>query len=366
MANARSDETADVAILGAGPAGCAAALTLANYTDLRVVCLDPLDGPEPPGEVLSASSTQLLEYLGLTPRDLTMMDRVRAAWGAPEMRDNASIFGLDGPGIAIHRPEFDGWLRNKATQRGVNFIQARAKNVEVSPNKCTLQTDCGSLTASYLIEASGRRSAIARCLGGPALPADDLVAIWLAEKSSSACVKNQLSIEAVKDGWCYEATLGARHIRAFVTDAATLQKYKSHEEEPLQQAFRQSRHLSGFFVPNQQARTFSATPALRTKPMGQNWVICGDAAISLDPLSSAGMSMALLTGAHAARMAAATCAGGTLDETAYGSELKRQYALHLDARNRIYRQETRWPTALFWSKWRHTSGQQNRKTKQIA
>lgn len=87
----------------------------------------------------------------------------------------------------------------------------------------------------------------------------------------------------------------------------------------------------------------------RERLHGDGWVAVGDAAVSVDPLSSQGLITGVVMAAHAARLAGADLADW---ETSYRAVL----AEHEETRGWLYAVETRWPNADFWSRRAPTLG----------
>ena len=81
---------------------------------------------------------------------------------------------------------------------------------------------------------------------------------------------------------------------------------------------------------------------------GPHWITVGDAALTLDPLSSRGLAAAMAGGIHAATALAARRAGGTTDPAGYARALADIHHRHLADRRAYYGLEGRWPDAAFW------------------
>ncbi len=82
---------------------------------------------------------------------------------------------------------------------------------------------------------------------------------------------------------------------------------------------------------------------------GRHWLALGDAAVSFDPLSSHGITNAIYTAQLAAATIGAARSGrgeGALRE--YEATLTAIFEQYLQSKDRLYRQERRWPNAPFW------------------
>ena len=117
---------ADVAIVGAGPAGATAALMLAP--SVRTVLVDRLDPQAEPddairiGESLPAAARRLLRDMGVWD-DFLLQAHVpcyarRSVWGGAAAMSTDSIADPDGPGWHLDRTRFDAWLRAWACPTG--------------------------------------------------------------------------------------------------------------------------------------------------------------------------------------------------------------------------------------------------------
>lgn len=172
---------ADVAVIGAGPAGAATALYAAR-AGRRVLLIDKQAFPrdKPCGEGLMPSGRPPLRELGLEERVLGL--------GAPPL--NGVQFGLlDRPqaavpfpahngehaGLGVRRFDFDGELIEAiAREPAIEFCQRRhAVDVRRDPGRPSVITDQGEIRARHVVVADGLRSPIRHRLGwtvGPRPP----------------------------------------------------------------------------------------------------------------------------------------------------------------------------------------------------
>ena len=104
----------DVLIAGAGPAGAATAISLADFAPELLVCI--ADAPSADtlrvGETVPPQIRPILEHLKVWPR--FEADRHRpsyrtvSAWGGPELISNEFLFQAHQVGWRLDRKRFDG------------------------------------------------------------------------------------------------------------------------------------------------------------------------------------------------------------------------------------------------------------------
>ena len=98
----------DVVIIGGGPAGAAAAITLCRYTKLSVAIVERANFDDyRAGESVSPSVFSLLNYLGLEREELDQAHLAAyshaAAWGSDELVVRDLLFTGQGHGMHLDR-----------------------------------------------------------------------------------------------------------------------------------------------------------------------------------------------------------------------------------------------------------------------
>ena len=90
----------------------------------------------------------------------------------------------------------------------------------------------------------------------------------------------------------------------------------------------------------------SAASTILSEVVGNGWLAVGDAACTIDPLSSQGISKAISSGLEAA----CTILDPQPDESAarYSYRVKSQYQDYLHTRHNFYSVERRWLKSQFW------------------
>lgn len=362
MAAGRTDF--DIAIVGGGSAGCAAALALSRYTKRRVVLIErsAYSGTRV-GESVSGAIAPLLAYLGieqlLSERQHLPAFANIAAWGAPNLVSREFLFSAGGHGWLLDRAAFDADLAAAVERAGIRVLRnteiarsTRASGVwEIqlkgrhSPN----------IAARQIIDATGRRCAIARASGARRQSFDDLVGLvtWLAFARQREQTRAVL-VETVENGWWYSAPIpGHRLVLAYMTDAAELDRGLIGNANALLR-FASGAPLTFARVsdgkPVSPPRVWLAMSAMTAPCVGEGWIAAGDAAASFDPLSSLGIGYAMTSGIQAARALDRRLNGDEEFAAGYAPDVSRHMAAYLDQRRRLYRYEQRWPDRPFWSR----------------
>jgi len=167
----------DVAIVGAGPAGSAAAISLARR-GYAVALIDKERFPREKlcGDFINPSNWPMLEQLGVT-RQLFMQDheivtafRITTDCGAAAEAALPSIDGAPVHGLGLRRFFFDQILLKKAQEQGVTALTGcRIKTLQRQADGWRVGYGLGEsleeLTAQVLIGADGRNSWVAHHLG---------------------------------------------------------------------------------------------------------------------------------------------------------------------------------------------------------
>ncbi len=361
----------DVAIVGGGPAGCAAALTILGRSQLTVAVIERSWYQDArAGESVSSGLLGLLEDLDLKARFLGAGHLrgvgSRAAWGCREPRSLSSMFAPTGEGWHLDRGRFDRMMARAVLDRGgALYVRTRPTRIDRRPDGVFgLRLKHSSrrpfrLDASFLIDATGQSALIARRLGAERVASDRLVgAVAFLQPGSARSPRREILIEAVADGWWYSVALpGDRLVVAFMTDGDILRRCHAHRPEGWNRqlaaaALTGDRASGGVAKSGLQIRS-ARTQCLR--PAGAaGWLAAGDAVAAFDPLASLGIGHAVASGCAAARRAIASLLGDGDDATAYCSDVERNVASYAQMRRQYYRMEQRWPEAPFWRR-RHAA-----------
>ena len=354
---------ADAVVVGAGPAGCTAAILLAE-AGWRVVVFGrpPADGNRI-GESLSPGAPALLERLGLRARFLDdghlLCHANASAWGGPELTWHDFLSDPRGPGFHIDRARFEALLRARAAEAGARLVAAEAPRAAAREAGSWHLAAAGALppiTARYLVDASGRAACLARTLGARREVAWDQVALVAFARAARPGDETFTLVEAVPEGFWYSAPIpGGRFALALFTDAALHDARAARTAEGfgalLAAAPRTRGRLDAHGAVLDVAPRFVGAGSGWLEPAhGPGWIAAGDAAITYDPISAHGLTLALRTGADAADALLADAAGDATALPRYGARLARAFHDYRREALRIYRSEQRWPAAAYWQK----------------
>lgn len=367
----------DVVITGAGPAGACAALALTAYSSLQVVLLEQSDFSQPRvGEHVSASLFALLEYLQL-PKTLFPAQSFlpcygdTSYWGSALPSVRHSMFHHE-QSVQLDRELFDLTLLEQLQQRGARLLprtHSKVSALSAADAPWGWQLACQhpvqgdfTLRARYLLDASGRNSALARQLGGRSHRLDQLMGAGMFFQCdvNADPAQDQL-IEATEHGWWYGARLpGGQYVATFFSDADLISQLRLNQGNHWWQWLQQSQQLKKRLVG---ARPLSAHPWLRNAasqytqiPALPHYLAVGDAACAFDPISSMGLGFAVSSACQAARLVqqALSTSPAETDEQAlrqpYLQDLQAHFVAYQRLRQQMYQKEQRWTAAPFWQR----------------
>jgi flavin-dependent dehydrogenase len=358
-----SDIDVDVGIVGAGPAGSAAALALRRYTSLRVALFERSHFGDPrPGEYLTAQIAPLLDYLGVDADFLTRehlpAGQPLAAWGSAELAPSRSLFPDAGHGWRVDRRRLDAALAREAERLGADIYDnsaVRSVTYDGAAQRWIASFEDASgrrrCRARYIVDASGPGARIARKLGASFVTDDALYAV-VARYDGGPSGLPSLVVESTRDGWWYAVEVpGGQLVVTFVTDVSGMRRTRPAFAAGWHTLARSTHHvaalverrsplsLDGVFLPSR--RLSSAA--------GPRWIAVGDAALASDPIASLGIGFAVNSGANGARALDAELRGQPAAALTYARRVAETFDDYRVMRRGVYAMESRWPDATFWA-----------------
>jgi flavin-dependent dehydrogenase len=358
----------DIAIIGGGPAGAAAALTFLRYTSQRVAVVEKSDYSQVRvGETVPPSIQPLLGYIDVWEA-FQSAGHLRAfgnsaAWGSTSLVSRSFMLTGRGDGWHLDRARFDRSLIDAVAERGGTVLR------ETQVSECEREGDEGwrlqlrskegaasDLRARFVIDASGHNAVLARATGAQVQVYDQLVGIvgFFDLTDGDAARTHNTLIETCPDGWWYWALLpGGQMVATFMTDADMMREQGLNQAETWLARLGATQHIAPQLAGARVRPSLHVRPAysrLLNPAGGHGWIAAGDAAASFDPLASMGIGHAITSGIHAARAAhdQLTDDGGLLVQ--YREHMVRNYDQYLQLREQFYQVEQRWADQPFWAR----------------
>lgn len=323
-----SSSTCEVVVVGAGLAGKAASIELAR-AGLNVICISPGEGARPPvGESLDWSAPNLLQALGLPMDDLVATQM--ATWKRHvtlRMRDGRFRHYIPSPWLGtpplnielktlhLDRVRVDKELSRLTLEAGVVLVPDRVVGVERVGNRvCSVRTARGvKYSGRWFIDASGMGASLfAREFGLPRIedgPAK--VALWTYFPVSDPAQGTTLYMDPSPSeylDWVWEIPVNPESVSVGLVTTGASMKAKRDQGLAVGEIYQQQLAKFPRFDPLLRAGAISGmnVTSFRSRVhlavAGQNWLICGEAASMVDPITSNGVTAALRHAAEASSL----------------------------------------------------------------
>jgi len=294
----RLAETTDVIIVGAGPAGSAAAICAAR-AGLRTVLLDGIKANLHPGETIHPGAECLFDELGILDQvnEATNLrhEAHRVSWFGPARQQK---FGADHTGtwrgFQIQREKLRTILHARAEAVGARYQQVWAREPIVENKRIAgVRTDAGVFHSKYVIDASGRVHWLARTSGLTVHRTSPPLIAWYGwARSPDAKRFSEPLLIADRYGWTWAAQVD-RGLCAW-TRLDLCDRIRRPDGPP--------KILSDFQACGN-PRGADVTWRRVLEQSGPGYFLVGDAGAVLDPASANGVIRAIMSGMAAARCA---------------------------------------------------------------
>lgn len=296
-----SDSVFDVVIVGAGPAGCAAAIATAK-AGMRTLIVERRRGVSSrPGETMAPGLETVFRELGVlerVERAASIRPRgVQVAWGDQTQRFQS--FGpqdADWLGYQVPRAQLDALLLEHARELGVTLLTDSVRRVLALAGRVTgIELPSQRIEAAFVVDATGSRRLLANALRLPQHSASrKLIARY--GYVTGTLPSTQPSLCGGRDEWTWIAQVAPQRI-AWVRLGLTRPAPLTVPQELMQ--------LTAAGRARSEDVTWSHVPM----SAGPGYFLVGDAASRLDPASAHGVLKALMTGYRAGHAIVASMQG---------------------------------------------------------
>jgi flavin-dependent dehydrogenase len=348
----------DAAIIGGGPAGAAAAISLRQLAPEATIAIFDAASSDGwrTGETLAPGAESILDSLGVLAafhqQGFVESFGTRAVWGSPQPAENDFLFGLRGRGWRLDRARFDAMLREQAAAAGVEVRRGwPLTESDGEAGNWRLSFHGGECEARFVIDASGRAARFAVDRGARRFVDDRLAGVVVRYDGGQ---HGDTLVEAAECGWWYSVSVpGGSTVAAFMTDSDLIRETGLADpacwDERLSASTLTGQRLHGAVALGPPS-IFTAHSQYLTEVAGPGWVAAGDAAMAFDPLSSQGILKALRSGKLASFVAADFLNRGAGSHERYQDIARAEYAAYHRTKLDYYGQEQRWPESEFWKR----------------
>jgi len=313
----------DLVVVGAGPAGSAAALgALRARPGARVLLLDRADFPRDKscGDGVAPHALDELARLGVAH---VLADRTPVCWlrlRSPGGREVAAV--LRRPDVVIPRLLLDARLVDEAVRAGATLVRHQVRTLEITDGLVVLD---GRLRARAVVGADGANGVVRRRLGLARQPQD---ALAVAVRGYAAAPPGEPEQVIVMDrrGWpAYAWSFAAGDGTANVGFGMLLPRLRATGRGGKSELHGRLRELlPGVEAGRLVSHHLPLSTARPRQPAGPV-LLAGDAASLINPLTGEGIYYAV----HSGRLAGTAAVTQADPGTAYAVALQRELGRHL-------------------------------------
>jgi geranylgeranyl reductase family protein len=299
----------DVAIVGAGPAGCWAAYRLARQ-GARVALVDDSHPREKPcgGGVTGRALDLVRDAIDLSRVSAVDIDTATFVDGTRSATMRLVHAGGHGPQLAVaSRRDFDGAILEAAVSAGATHVAARAIDVHRANGGWAITTRGDTVSCGWLVGADGPNSLVRRRVFRPFRREDlSIAAGYFVHGTSSQEITVVFEHEPAGYLWSFprhdHLAVGVGAQADGTSSAALLALAAAWIRKNVpQEGVRLARY--SWPIPSLDAAALD-----REQPAGNKWMLIGDAGGLVDPITREGIYFALAS----AEAAAASLAEGAV------------------------------------------------------
>ncbi|MCG9599008.1 tryptophan 7-halogenase [Vibrio sp. Isolate25] len=370
-----------VSIIGGGPAGLATALALKNHANAsgEKFHIDVFEANGKAkakiGETIPPAATPILrdlvgEHLDRMLAEHTVCPGSLSLWGSDQPGMNDFMFDLDGQGYHLDRKRFEEQLSDIAQHKGIH-LNPHSRLAQLSKNKhgfslqLNKKTERQTINTDFVVDATGCAAVSARRLDIARNTFDEVLYIGAliddqATQIQPVLMPTRTLVESCSYGWWYAAKLpGNKLIVTLCTDTQQMQEQNLDNLNVWYSLLNQTQLIRETLKERlterltDQVTLFKrgASSSILSAVVAQNWLAVGDAASSYDPISSAGITKALMHGQLAGSSvhdALAKRSTSTLSH--YQDQVFSDFNQYVGLRYSLYASEQRFMQSGYWQR----------------
>jgi 2-octaprenyl-6-methoxyphenol hydroxylase len=306
--------TAEVAVVGGGPAGLMAAIAL-KAAGVDTLLIAPAAEPDHRTTALLASSVTALETLGVWPaclphaaplRKIRLVDDTRRLLRAPEVSFDAAEIGLDAFGYNIENRHLLAALQARATALDLPRVSGAALAVKSDADGATVTLADSTARVRLAIGADGQRS-LCRAAAGISVNRRTYPQTALTLNLGHARPHDDTSTEFHTESGPFTLVPlpGRRCSLVCVLDPAGAAAFAAMTDDALSAAIERRAHsLLGKMSVEQGRGLFPLAVATAEAFAGARIALVGEAAHVVPPIGAQGLNLGLRDGATIAELVA--------------------------------------------------------------
>ena len=309
--------SAEVIVVGGGPAGAATAIAL-RRRGIDVLVIDRASFPRDKvcGDVLLPEAQHTLHSLGLDLKKIRSIAypclgaRYVPGQGSEIAGDFRDGDGRSRPWWMVRRREFDEWLLAQAARAGASIVEGISVDnvLRDGDSVCGVETRGRNgrpqrIRARVVVGADGASSTIARAVGAAPMQAEHVCLAGRAYVSGVSLPQPYLEVFTTPralPGCAWIVPIGANEVNVGV---GLVQRTARQLQRTPQQLFDELRRESPLFTDRLSAAgpitlrgwTLPAASA-RRRLSGAGWLLVGDAGAMVDPFTGHGIHTAIAAG----------------------------------------------------------------------
>lgn len=274
-----------IAIVGGGPAGAYLGYCLAKNGLHPMIFDDSHPREKPCGGGISVLAIERFPILHEIPVPKASTKTMKLI--SPEGAEIGSNIEKDS--WTLPRISMDGFLLDKAVEQGCILIEEHVKDITFDDDKWSIVTGQGSYTADIIVGADGVKSIVQKKLLGP-ISNDNLGVCYGCYAKSEDNEEVSLKFLRGKDGyaWCFP-----RHDHLSIGVGVSYDNGRQAKHLFQEYFVKYHSHMKilsyyGALIPYVKDPAFFDVPCC-----GDNWILIGDAAGHVDPMTGEGITYAL-------------------------------------------------------------------------